>query len=181
MKGLVIIADYFEDTELIATIDVLLRNNDQITLASALDRKELISKCNVKMNADVYLKDVNYDEFDFLFIPGGPGAFKILNTIKKVDEAIKDFAKKGKLVATICAAPMLVGRLNYLNNRNYTIYPGFEEYVVGGIHSCSPVVRDGNFITAKSMYYSIDLGLEIISYFYGEERKEQIKLSLKGE
>ena len=43
------------------------------------------------------------------------------------------------------------------------------------------MVRDGNFITGKSMYYSIDLGLEIIEYFYGKEEKEKLKLSLMGE
>jgi 4-methyl-5(b-hydroxyethyl)-thiazole monophosphate biosynthesis len=181
MKGLVIIADYFEDTELIATIDVLLRNNDQIVLSSALDRKELISKCGIKMETDILLKDVSFEEFDFLFIPGGPGAFKILNTIHQVDEAINYFVRENKLVCSICAAPMLVGRLKHLEGKRYTVYPGFEEYILGGIHSNEPVVRDGNFITAKSMYYSIDLGLEIISFYYGEERKEQIYLSLKGE
>ena len=91
MKGLVIIGDYFEDTELIATIDVLKRNDDTIILASALDRKELTSKCGIKMYSDVLLNEVNYKEFDFLFIPGGPGAFKILNKIQKVDEVISYF------------------------------------------------------------------------------------------
>lgn len=181
MKGLVIIGDYFEDTELIATIDVLKRNEDVIVLSSAMNRKELISKCKVKICADVLLEEVNYKEFDFLFIPGGPGAFEILNQIRKVDEVISYFACNNKLIATICAAPILVGRLGYLKNRKYTIYPGFEKYIIDGKLISQPIVTDGNFITAKSMYYSIDLGLEIISYYYGDKRREKIFSSLKGE
>ena len=76
---------------------------------------------------------------------------------------------------------MLIGRLGYLKDKEYTIYPGFEKEVIGGKFVEKPVVRDDNFITAKSMYYSIDLGLEIISYYYKEDRRNKIELSLKGE
>ena len=41
------------------------------------------------------------------------------------------------------------------------------------------MVQDGKIITGKSMYYSIDLGLKIIEYFYGEEEKIELEKSLK--
>lgn len=182
MKGLVLIGDYYEDTELIATIDVLLRHNEELVLASMMKRNDVTSKLNLVVHYDKLIEEVSLNNFDFLFIPGGPGSFQVLSNIPQVDLIINHFVKNNKLVASICAAPFLVGRLSHLNNHSFTCYPGFEKQVVGGTYLRDKgVVRDGNFITGKSMYYSIDLGLEIIEYFYGKEEKEKLKLSLMGE
>jgi hypothetical protein len=43
------------------------------------------------------------------------------------------------------------------------------------------VVVDGNFITAKSMFYSLEFGLAIHSYFHGNASKEKLMLACQGE
>lgn len=182
MKGLVLVGDYFEDVEFISPIDVWKRNKDSIVIASVMKRKEVVSKSGIKMVTDTLIENVNLTEFDFLFIPGGPGAFNILDKLKIVDEVIKYFAQNHKLLCAICAAPLLLGKNGYLKNKNYTIYPGFENRVVGGNYlKQKGVVVDENYITGKSMYYSILLGLEVVKYFYGEEQKLELEKSLKGE
>ena len=181
MKGLVIVGDYFEDTELIATIDVLKRHNDEVDIVSMMGRKDLISKCGLKITLEKTIEEVDLETYDFLFIPGGPGSFKILAFIPKVNQIIEHFVKNDKLVASICAAPMLVGRLGYFKDRNYTVFPGFEKDIIGGNYLKEQgVVTDGKFITGHSMYYSIDLGLEIVKFYYGEEEKNKLELSLKA-
>lgn len=180
MRGLVLVGDYFEDTELIATIDVLKRHNEDITLVSMMKRHEVLSKCGIKYYVDKLYQDINLDDYDFLFIPGGPGSFKILAFIEEVNQTIKYFYDHDKLISAICAAPMLIGRLGYLKDKNYTVYPGFETSIIGGNYQKGQgVVQDGKIITGKSMYYSIDLGLKIIEYFYGEEEKIELEKSLK--
>ena len=57
MKGLVIVGDLFEDTELLGTIDVLLRHGEKITIASMMKRKELTSKCGIKMLSDCLIEE----------------------------------------------------------------------------------------------------------------------------
>ena len=52
MKGLVLIGDYYEDTELIATIDVLLRHNEELVLASMMKRNDVTSKLNLVVHYD---------------------------------------------------------------------------------------------------------------------------------
>ena len=102
--------------------------------------------------------------------------------IKEVDDVIDYFVNNNKLVAAICAAPMLLGRRGYLKDQNYTVHPGFEINIIGGHYLRNQgVVRSNRFITGKSMYYSIELGLEIVEYYYGHEEKEKLRLSLKGE
>ena len=120
MKGLVLIGDYYEDTELIATIDVLLRHKEELTLASMMKRNDVKSKLGLVVQIDKLIEEVSLNNFDFLFIPGGPGSFQVLSNIPQVDLIIEHFVKQNKLVASICAAPFLVGRLGYLNNHYYT-------------------------------------------------------------
>ncbi len=182
MKGLILIADFFEDTEAISTIDVLIRAGENITRAAVKDNLEIISQCGGKYICDVRLKDINYKEFDYLIIPGGKASFTILNNDLLVEEIIDYFVKSNKLVASICAAPHLLGRKGYFNKLDFTCFPGFKKYCINGNYKKDlGVVCSKNFITAKSMYYSIEFGLKIIEYLYGKDKKNLVKLSLMGE
>ena len=134
MRHLMLFVDGFEDVEAIATLDVLLRGNEEVVKASLMERKEVISKSNNKLVLDTLIEDVDLESFDSLIIPGGPGSFNIMGHLPIVDKIIKFFAENGKLVSAICAAPFLVGRLGYLQNKKYTVYPGFEEQVMGGTY-----------------------------------------------
>lgn len=143
MKGLVLFGDRFEDTELIATVDVLIRHGEKITLASAMGRKEVHSKNGIAMQADVRIEEVDLDGFDFLFIPGGPGAFQILSELPVVSETISAFVNKNKTVASICAAPMLVGRLGYLKTIPCirVLKTAFKEETISAIRASSKTER----------------------------------------
>lgn len=181
MKGLVLIGDLFEDVEMIAPVDILRRNKDDITIASVMHRKEVISARGIKMEADALIEDLDLDTFDFLFIPGGPGAYKLLVNIESVKTTIKYFVKQNKVVSAICAAPMLIGRLGLLKGKHYTVYPGFEEQIPEGIYlKDQGVVVDDNFVTGKSMYYAIDFGLALVKKLYNNERANHLALSIKG-
>lgn len=182
MKYLMLIVDKFEDTEALATLDVLQRGGDEVICASVTESKNIITKCNINLTLSCFAKDFNYQDFDALIIPGGPGSFKIMPNLPIVENLIKDFADNGKVVAAICAAPHLVGKLGYFKNRNFTVHPGFEDQVIGGTYlRNSGVVVDGKFITAKSMFYSIEFGLAIYEYFHGKDSAEALKRSCMGE
>ena len=182
MKLLMLFVDHFEDTEAIATLDVLKRAGFEVITASVMNRNEVCPKYVKAVLADAKIEDVNYKEFDGLVIPGGPGSFQIMPNLPIVEQLIRYFADNNKLVASICAAPHLVGKLGYFNNRNFTVHPGFEQFCVGGNYLREKgVVKSDNFITAKSMYYSIEFGLEIVKYFKGEAFSEEVKKGLQGE
>lgn len=182
MKHLMIVGDLFEDTECIATLDVLVRGGDEVKLVSMMGRKTITTKCGFKMELNDVIENINADDFDSLIIPGGPGSFKILAFIPRVDELIDEFASKNKLVAAICAAPMLIGRRGYYKGKDFVCHPGFEDQVVEGNYKRDQgVVRVDNFISAKSMYYSIPFGLAIHEYFHGEKSKKQLEKACQGE
>lgn len=181
-KLLMIIGDNFEDVEGIATLDVLVRGGNDVTVASVMKRNAVRTKVGLGLYLDTLIENVNYKEYDGLIIPGGPGSFTILDKLDIVTELINYFAKNNKLVAAICAAPFLIGRLGYFKNLDYTVHPGFETQIIGGNYLRQlGVVRRNNFITAKSMYYSIQFGLEIHEYFHGNDSRNALEKSLQGE
>ncbi|HHX79871.1 MAG TPA: DJ-1/PfpI family protein [Acholeplasmataceae bacterium] len=180
MKGIVILANGFEDTEAIATIDVLKRSKLQITTVS-FDSLAVTSAYNIQVQADMLFKNLQLEEYDFLVIPGGRAVFNVLNKKEEVSELIKIFMEQEKLVAAICAAPMLIGKLGYLKNRNYTCFPTCEEGIEGNFQQKKNVVRDGNIITAKAMAFSLDFALEIIEYLQGKKQRDVVYRNIRGE
>ena len=177
-KGLMIFADGFEDVEGIATYDVLHRAGIDVTRVG-FDNKNVLTAHGNLITFEKRLADVDYQNFDFLIIPGGPAVFRVLDNSKLIEEIITHFVNKNSLVATICAAPLLVGKLGFLKNKKYTCFPGCDVKIIGGIKEDVPIVCDGNFITARSMYYSCDFGLEIVR-FLNPSKYETIKNSIKG-
>lgn len=183
MKFLMLFADNFEDVEAIATLDVLKRGGEEITCASIMGRRNVQTKCGNILTVDSLIEDIiDLKCYDGLIIPGGPGSFRIMPNVPIVTELIHTFVKNNKVVASICAAPHLVGKLGYFKDRNYTVHPGFEDQIIGGTYLRDKgVVVDGKFITAKSMYYSIEFGLAIYEFFHGKEQMEALRRACQGE
>ena len=174
-------ADNFEDVEAIATYDVLTRGKEEVDAVSMMPTKEVKAKCGHLVKVSKHISEIDYTKYDCLIIPGGPASFTILSEMELVNEIITYFVKANKLVAAICAAPFLIGRLGYLKNENWTVHPGFESYIIGGAnHQEEGVVASGNFITAKSMYYSIEFALKIYEHFHNKDKRIILEESLKG-
>lgn len=182
MKGLLLLADAFEDTEALASCDVLLRAGERITRVSMMKTKEVRTQCGLTILCDALFHEIDPEEYDYLILPGGKASFTLLNCDARVEALIDRFIARKKLVAAICAAPHLIGRKGYFKNREFTVYPGFEPYCIGGIYRRDlGVVRDDCFVTAKSMYYSVEFALEILTFLYGESKRKEVETALKGE
>ncbi len=183
MKYLMLFVDGVEDVEAITPLDVLLRGKEEVVKASLMGRNEIITKCNNHLYIENLIEDIkDYSSFDGLIIPGGPGSFKIMAFKEIVNDIINYFASENKLIAAICAAPMLVGRLGYFQNRNYVVHPGFEDQIIGGTYLRNEgVVVSENFISAKAMGYSFPFALAIYRYFHVEEETKKLESSCQGE
>lgn len=182
MRGLVIFADGFEDTEAVATIDVLKRAKLDLDYASLMDSLEINTQNGLKILANVFLKDIKPEDYNFIVIPGGAAVFKVLDKSELLTQFILDFADKEKLVAAICAGPSQVGKLGLYKNNSYTCFPGTEEAITAGKYLKNKgVVLSNHYITAKSMAYSIDFGLEIVEYLLGKEKRETVRKAVFAE
>lgn len=179
MKGLIILVNNFEDVEALATVDVLRRSGIIIDTTS-LDNKDVITQSNNKITVDYLLNEVNVNEYDFLILPGGKAVFNILDNDKRIDDLVDYFYSNKKLICAICAAPRLIAKRGYFDNLKFTIFPGCLETEVLGKQTTKGVVVEDYFITAKSMYYSIEFALEIIKKLQGKDQKKKIEKQIKG-
>ena len=180
MIGLVILGDGFEIGEMTIPCDYLFRAGIKTIKASAMDTLLVKSQDGVKIEADIYLKDVFLDDYDFLFIPGGKATFTTLKNRKDIDDVILHFASLNKWIFSICAAPSLIGRLGLLKGLDFTCFPGFEREIIGGNHVLNNVVISKNYITAKSVYYAEEFALNIINALKGKDMMHKVYNEVRG-
>ena len=155
------LADGFEDTEAIATLDVIRRAEIDIKTVSVLNNPA-VSTHGVKVFADT--SDIDLKECDGIILPGGmPGTINLKNS-DMVKDAIDYCVKNHLLIASICAAPSIVGGMGLHENKNATCFPGFEKYLLGANVLDMRVVCDDNFITSKGAGTSFLFGARIVDY-----------------
>ena len=91
---------------------------------------------------------------------------------------LKKFDQEKRLLAAICAAPLVFGGLGFLRDRKATIYPGMEEQLVGADPVTDRVVVDGHITTSRGMGTAIAFSLSLLGQLEGEEKAEEIKKSI---
>ena len=176
-KGLMLLADGFEETEAITTHDILSRTHEiECVLASISASLEVKTSMGLTVKANCSLGEVEESGFDFLILPGGKLGVDNLKACPRVKELVLSFYKKGKGVYAICAAPSILEELGLLVDKTFTCFPGFEGSS-GKYQKEEGAVRDGNIITGHSMAFTIPFAEEIVKKECGEEA---IKMILPG-
>lgn len=177
MKGIILLADYFEDVEALITVDMLRRAAINIELVSMNENLEVITQAGIKILADKKLDDISLNDYDFLVIPGGKATFLTHHNSDITKNIVKSFLNDHKLVATICAAPSILGMMGYLDNKEFTCFPTCEKYMPKGIYKPNQnVVVCDNIITSKAAGTTFDFAEEIIKYL-GDEKVAKTVLS----
>ena len=145
-KIMLLLAPGFEEIEALGTCDVLRRLKFDVTL-TALSGKEVAGAHGMRVAADAELGKLDRENFDAVVFPGGmPGAVNLL----AVKDIARDFAAAGKVVAAICAAPIVLSAAGVLQGRAFTMYPGFGKYLHPGEAPTGRLVEvDGKIVTGK--------------------------------
>ena len=172
MKALIILAEGFEDIEAFAVIDVLDRAGIEVVKAG-LTSKIVTSAHGVRVMADCLLSAVA--PADILILPGGPGYRNLLNSAAVI-KTVRQFNGEGKMIAAICAAPVVLAEAGVLNDKTAVVFPGLEKNI--------PRVRDakvlasGNIITAKGPGVAIEFGLMIVERTVGKKVAAKLRQSM---
>ena len=148
----------FEEIEAITTIDLLRRANIALTMVSVTGKELVIGAHNITVKTDVLFADADFSDAEMLILPGG--ATK-LHECQALCDLLVAHNQQDKLIAAICAAPSVLGRLGILHGKQATCYPGFEEYL-GESYMDGLVVESKNIITAKGPGLSADFAFCII-------------------
>jgi len=167
-KAAVFLATGFEETEAIGTIDVLRRAGIETTIVSILDSLTVKGAHGIEVVSDRLFQDTDFADFDALVLPGGGPGSHHLNAFAPLKTLLVTQHAQGKLIAAICAAPLVLGGLGLLKDRQATCYPGIEPQLTGAILTDAPAVTDGNIITGKGPGLVFSFALSIVSYLQGE-------------
>ena len=168
-KIAICMADGCEEIEALTVVDVLRRAGFEAVTFSITGKNHVTSSHKVTFETDALIEDADWDTFDGIVLPGGMPGTTNLGAHQVVTETIKKFAREGKLVAAICAAPSVLGNNGLLQGKRATSYPGFEDQMEGAIYVTDPVAVDGNIITSRGMGTAIDFSLSIVAYFTDKE------------
>ncbi len=174
MRALVVLSDRFSEIEAFTVIDVLRRAAIDVTVAG-LASKMVEGSHKTRVFADKKLDEVRADSYDAIVLPGGPGYRQMMNS-KMLLGMTADFNKKGKLVAAICAAPLVLAKSGVLEKRTATVYPGLERFIPRPRDG--KVVVDGNVVTAKSPGAAVLFSLKIVEMMSGKGVASKVRESL---
>ena len=167
-KIVIFLAEGFEEIEGIAVIDALRRAGEDITTV-AIDRGKVVQGAHgIKVYADTVLDEVDLSSFDAVVLPGGMPGTTNLEECYAVLKTVREFFDEGKLVAAICAAPIVLGRAGILEGKKATVYPGFEGKLTGAKYVKNKIIVDKNIITAPGPGRALDFAFEIVKYLQNE-------------
>lgn len=160
----------FEEIEAITTIDLLRRANIALTTVSVTGAETVLGAHDIAVKTDKLFADVDFADAEMLILPGG--ATK-LHECQPLCDLLIEHNNQNKLIAAICAAPSVLGRLGILQGKQATCYPGFEEFL-GESYIDGLVVESKNVVTAKGPGLSSDFAFCLIEKLAGTEVADQV-------
>lgn len=168
-KVYIFLADGFETVEALAPVDVMRRAGLDVVTVSIMGRKDVLSAQNVTVLADELYENIAFDDADALVLPGGSVGTDNLSAHGALRALLVDACSRGLLVAAICAAPMVFGRIGVLKGKRATCYPGCEGDLFDAEYTAKAVEQDGNIITACGPGASFEFGFAIVKHFCGAD------------
>ena len=173
-KVAVLLADGFEEVEVVTPADFLRRAGIEVVISS-IGGEIVTGSNNIIIKADNTIDALPAD-LDGIILPGGmPGATNLAQS-EAVMQLLHKMNNNSKLVAAICAAPALVlGGAGLLEGRKFTCYPGFEKEVAGADFCTERVVQDGNIITSRGAGTAAEFSIAVIEYLLDSEAANSVK------
>ncbi len=175
MKILVFIADGFEEVEALTVVDYLRRLNIIVDMVSISENHQVSGSHYIEVTTNKLISEIKHKDYDGLVIPGGmPGATNLKDN-SQVIELVQKMHADNKMIAAICAGPIVLEKAGIIEGKNITSYPNFEQKLKNSNYKKDKTVRDGNIITARGPYFAVDFTFEIVDYLLGKDKLLQLK------
>lgn len=175
----IFLANGFEEVEALTSADVLRRSGIETQIVGIGTEKFILGAHKIKISSDIQIDSVKTENIEGIVLPGGmPGAENLYKEDKLYN--IVDYCiENKKIIAAICAAPIILGRMGFLKGKNVCCYPGFENELKGAKISNNPVCVDENIITANGPGASFEFSFEIVKKIKGKDTSERISLLMQ--
>ena len=177
-KVVVFLANGFEETEALGTVDILRRAQISVETISISTTKTVTGAHDITVIADKTFQETDFSDIDVLVLPGGMPGSKNLNEHEELKKLITKFNEEGKLIAAICAAPIVLGGLGILKDKRATCYPGFEAELIDANTTGENVVVDGNITTGRGPGLVFEFALRLVEQIAGLKTKQEVQNGL---
>lgn len=170
----IFLAEGFEEIEGLMVVDLLRRAGITVDMVSISDSLTVTGSHKITVTADKLLKDIDFDSYELLVLPGGmPGTIH-LGECEELCDALVKACESDKKIAAICAAPTVFGKLGLLKGKKACCYPDMEDGLVGAEVSYQPVTVDGNITTSRGLGTALPFALSLIEQLLDKETSDEL-------
>ena len=171
---LCLLADGFEETEVVTPVNLMRRAGIEVVMAS-LHGGVVEGKGGIRIEPDAEFDEVEPETFDVLYLPGGPAVMDLLQDGRAAKLAA-EFHAAGKVVAAICAAPLILQQAGLLENRRFTAHFSVHGELPGVVDE--RVVEDGRILTSRGPGTAVDFGLALVHNLAGEAVAREVAAAI---
>lgn len=179
-RVLVPLAEGFEELEAVTIVDILRRAGIEVVIAS-LAGSPVTGSHGIRIAADTPLAALAEQDFDMIALPGGMPGAEHLKADPRIAQLIRTHRAKGRPVAAICAAPMVLAAAGVLDGRRATSYPGFLQDAGHTTVSDEAVVADAGVITSRGPGTALDFALALVAELAGPAASDRVGSALQRE
>jgi len=174
MNGFIVpLATGFEETEAVAVVDILRRAGVDVFTAG-VDGLEVTGSHGIRIVCDGRIEDCRHEEMTGIALPGGMPGSTNLGRSAVVRRLIEQAAQSGKIVAAICAAPVVLAEVGLLKGKKATSHPKHKEELGDCSYFDEAVVVDGNVVTSRGAATAVPFAVQIVRMLAGDEKAEGI-------
>ena len=177
-KILILCANGLEECEALIANDLFRRAKLESYLISIHQDLMITSSNKVNFKCDLLLNQINPEDYDALYLPGGLMGVNNLKNSSACLSLIKEFHAKKKLIAAICAAPSIIADdLKLVKDNEFTCYPGCSLSASNN----QRFFKKDHLLTAKGLGVAFEFAKEIIAYLENKELGERILKQIQYE
>lgn len=172
--AVILLANGYEETEATGAWDALRRGGVEAQFVSINDTAAVEGAHGLHFTADKTLHEVKDTLFDAVALPGGIGGSNNLKASQEVRTFLQKHYDNDRVVAAMCAAPVVLADMGLLEGKKVTAYPGFEKQLPGAHYVDAEAVIDGRIVTARGPVYGLAYGVAILSLLEGKEKAREV-------
>ena len=190
-KVLLFLAEGFEAYEAAVFTDVMGWSREPDTKGVNLETTALrpVVKClwNLIVQPEIPFSEINVDDYDALAIPGGdaPAGFYEDAYDERFLNLIREFDRKGKIIASVCVGALPVAKSGVLNGRKATTWDLNDGYrrkhlvEFGADVIDSPIVTDRNIITSTGPATGIGVALKLLEMLTDKNSADKVSRNMR--
>lgn len=150
-------------------------------------RSEVKCYWNLVVKPELPFSEINIEDYDALAIPGGAGEAGFYEDAydERFLNLIREFNRRGKIIASICVAALPIAKSGVLNQRNATTWDlnnGVRRKQLADF--CVKVqdeqlVVDNNIITSTGPATSLDVAFKLLEMLTSIESVNEVKTNMR--